>query len=513
LNSTRRSIVLGFLIAALARPAIAGKGNGDLYVSTVGDDSNPGTIEKPFRTIQHAADRAKPGATIYVRGGIYCQQLTIKGSGNAQEGFITFQSQPGEQAILDGACLTPGEGDSSMVMMRDVSFIRIQGFEIRNYRTRDYRSVPAGIRVFGGGSHIEILENDVHNIEQNFEGRSAREHGANGFGIAVYGTDARTPISELIIAGNQVHHLKTGLSESLVLNGNVAGFQVTKNHVHDNNNIGIDAIGFEQTAPDPAVDRARDGVISENVVYNITARGNPAYGDGPDSDGIYVDGGTRILIERNVVHDVDFGIELASEHFEGNTSHVTARNNLIYSCHAAGFAIGGYDLKRGATEDTVIVNNTLYSNDTWKTGSGEFLMQFYLRNNVFKNNIIYVGEHGRVLSSKSGPRDRTPTVILDYNLYYLPAGSKVAKWSYDEKNFSSFEDYVHATGNDRNSRFTNPRFVDSTSNNFHLQPDSPARGSGGHLGSQSVGDHDLDGRPRLEGTKIDIGCYQTPVVF
>lgn len=65
-----------------------------------------------------------------------------------------------------------------------------------------------------------------------------------------------------------------------------------------------------------------------------------------------------------------------------------------YSCHAAGFSIGGYDLKRGTTEDTIILNNTIYSNDTWKIGLGEFLMQFYLRNNIFKNNIVYVGEHG-----------------------------------------------------------------------------------------------------------------------
>lgn len=34
----------------------------------------------------------------------------------------------------------------------------------------------------------------------------------------------------------------------------------------------------------------------------------------------YVDGGTRILIERNIVHDVDYGIELASEHSGGNTT-------------------------------------------------------------------------------------------------------------------------------------------------------------------------------------------------
>ena len=137
-----------------------------------------------------------------------------------------------------------------------------------------------------------------------------------------------------------------------MVNGNVAGFRISKNIVHDNNNIGIDVIGFERTAPDPEVDRARDGVVRENLVYNVTSRGNPAYGNEANSDGIYVDGGTRILIERNVMHDVDYGLELASEHFAGNTSHIVARNNLIYSCHTAGLSVGGYDLKRGRTEDT-----------------------------------------------------------------------------------------------------------------------------------------------------------------
>lgn len=103
-------------------------------------------------------------------------------------------------------------------------------------------------------------------------------------GIGVYGTDAKIPITDLVIDGNEVHHLKTGLSESLVVNGNVAGFRITKNVVHDNNNIGIDIIGFEHVAQDPAVDRARDGVVSENLVYDITSRGNLA--DYPDSDGI-----------------------------------------------------------------------------------------------------------------------------------------------------------------------------------------------------------------------------------
>src|SRR5580658_9218114 len=401
LRSIHRLVIHAFLVLVVSGVGIAAGAHSDLYVSTNGDDSNPGTIEKPLRTIQYAADIAKPGDTVNLRAGSYCQRLAVKVSGNAEQGFITFRSQPGEHAILDGGCLTPPAGESNMVRLTNVSFVRIEGLEIRNYRTSDFGSVPGGIRVFGGGSHIELLHNNVHHIEQNSPRRLRPGSGANGFGISVYGTSATTPISDLIIDGNDVHNLKTGSSESLVVNGNVAGFRITKNTVHDNNNIGIDVIGFEHTAPDPAVDRARDGVVSENLVYSITARGNPAYGEGPDSDGIYVDGGTRILIERNIVHDTDFGIELASEHRVGSTSHITARNNLIYHCHTAGVSIGGYAPERGHTDHCTVANNTFYENDTSATGSGEFQMQWNMADNIFENNIFYAGSRCLIALNKS----------------------------------------------------------------------------------------------------------------
>jgi hypothetical protein len=480
-----------------------------LYVSPLGSDSNPGTMVRPFLTLQHAADEAKPGDTVNVRGGKYCEQLAVTSSGSSDAGYITYRSQPGETAILDGSCLTEKVGDRAMIALHSVSYIKIEGLEVRNNKTADRRCVPIGIRVDGHGSYIEIRNDNVHNIEQRYPGRISSGHGANGFGIAVYGTDADAPITNLIVDGNEVHHLQTGSSESLVLNGNVTHFHVTRNRVHDNNNIGIDVIGFERTAPDPKVDRARDGIVAENTVYDITSRGNPAYGNDASSDGIYVDGGTRVVIERNIVHNVDFGIELASEHLGRDTSHIIARNNLIYSCHTAGISIGGYDPNRGTTDDTTFVNNTLYKNDTWHTGTGEFQMQFHVRNNIFKNNIIYVGDSGRVMRSRSGRvNPATPTVTLDQNLYYYPAGPDAVKWSLDGKDYASFKAYVQATGNDRHSLFANPKFVDPGRNNFHLQKDSPALGRGGDFGPGIVGTMDLDGGARCPNGKIDIGCYQ-----
>ena len=77
----------------------------------------------------------------------------------------------------------------------------------------------------------------------------------------------------------------------MVLNGNVEHFVVSHNKVHDNDNIGIDFIGFEGECPTPALDQARNGVCTDNVVYNITSYGNPAYGKDRSADGLYVDGG------------------------------------------------------------------------------------------------------------------------------------------------------------------------------------------------------------------------------
>lgn len=505
-------LLLVLFLLSIVPPACRGaarNSSATLYVSPSGSDANPGSEERPFRTLQHAADVASPGTTVDVRGGTYCQRLAVHVSGNAAQGYITFRSAPGGKAVLDGSCLTPEVGTSAMVALHNVSFVRIQGFEIRNNKTADRLRVPVGIRVYGSGSHIQILNNDVHNIEQTYPGRMGSGHGANGFGIAVYGTDAKTPISDLVIDGNEVHHLQTGSSESLVLNGNVTNFRVTRNTVHDNNNIGIDIIGFERTAPNLAVDRARNGVVSRNLVYNITSRGNPAYGNDVSSDGIYVDGGTHVLIERNVMHDVDFGLELASEHRNGSTSHIVARNNLIYSCHTAGITIGGYDRKRGTTEDTIIVNNTLYKNDTEDTGTGEFQMQFYLRNNIFENNIIYVGKSGRALNSRSSREESgVPTVIVDHNLFYYTDGPSAVKWSFDGKDYAGFAQYRKATGNGKHSIFADPRLVDPSANNFRLKSDSPARNAGANLGSSVVGARDLDGHPRVRGGEIDIGCYE-----
>jgi len=248
-------------------------------------------------------------------------------------------------------------------------------------------------------------------------------------------------------------------------------------------------------------------VVSNNLVYNITSRGNPAYREDESSDGIYVDGGTRILIEQNVMHDVDFGIELASEHRDRATSYITARNNLIYHSHTAGVSMGGYAPERGRTDHCIVVNNTLYQNDTSATGSGEFQMQWNMADNIFENNIVFAGPHCLMTLNKSQVDKSKPPAIIDHNLYYCVPGAQASTWALASTTVTWFDQYVETTGSDRHSHFSDPHFVDPAKNDFHLQSDSPAPAAG-TTEQVPMGEVDLDGAARVKSGNIDMGCYQ-----
>ncbi len=74
------------------------------YVATNGSDSNPGTIDQPWKTIQKAADTLVAGATVYIRGGTYNEQVKPKNSGISGY-YITYSAYQDEQVTIDGMIL------------------------------------------------------------------------------------------------------------------------------------------------------------------------------------------------------------------------------------------------------------------------------------------------------------------------------------------------------------------------------------------------------------------------
>jgi len=471
------------------------------YVSTAGNDSNAGTISSPWRTIQHAANTLQAGDTVYVRAGVYNESVNIAVSGSAAGGAITFQNYPGENAIVDGTGLTPSTSNTQgLFNIAGQSYVTIQGFEIRNFQTSSASATPAGIWVSGSGTNIQILNNVVHNIV------TTSETNGNAFGIAVYGTEAPVAITNITISGNQVYSCKTGNSETVNVDGNVTNFTISNNIIHDNDNIGIDAIGFEGVSPDPTYDYARNGTISGNTVYNISAINNPGEGKQYDADGIYVDGGSQIVVERNLVYACDLNIEAASEHSGHVSSYVTIRSNVIYHGNSVGISIGGYSSGVGGSDHITIVNNTLFENDTQNTGSGELQVQYYATNNVFENNIVYATSQGLFINNytKSEPNP----VAADYNLYYSSLNSASADFLWNGTDHTGFSTYQSATGEDSHSQYVDPLFLSVTSPALQVQATSPSINAGTNLGSTVEGTYDFAGNPRIQGTSIDIGAYE-----
>ena len=74
-----------------------------LHVSTAGSDQSDGTADFPFRTINHAASRARPGDTVRVRGGEYREWVQPPHGGISDERRITFEAAPGEHVIIKGS--------------------------------------------------------------------------------------------------------------------------------------------------------------------------------------------------------------------------------------------------------------------------------------------------------------------------------------------------------------------------------------------------------------------------
>ena len=467
------------------------------YVATTGNDTNAGTLASPWRTIQKAANTLAPGDTVLVRGGVYSEAVSVNVSGSAASGPVTFQNYPGESPIVDGSTTPVPDGNAGLFSIVGRSYVSVSGFEIRNYRTNALHIVPAGVWIGGGAHDISIISNNIHHIENT----NANADGA--YGLVVYGDNAAT-ISNIVICANELHDLKTAWSESMALDGNVSDFEVSGNRVHDNWNIGILFAGGYGTYSVASLDRARHGVCRDNVIWRCSTASNPNY-NSPSCAGIYCDGSTDIVVEHNKSFLNDIGMEFAAENKGKATDHITVRDNVCWSNGMGGIFIGGYDANRGRTEFCTITHNTLYHNDTLGWGQGEFLLQFDTRSNTFTHNILVVADTANNLLIANTFTQNTNNTI-DWNLYHAPGGAAASKWQWKKTARTGFTTFKTASGNDSNSIFADPLFINPGATNFHLATNSPAVNAGATNFAAVEGETDMDGQSRVSGGRTDLGA-------
>jgi hypothetical protein len=241
-----------------------------------------------------------------------------------------------------------------------------------------------------------------------------------------------------------------------------------------------------------------------------TSTSNPVYHNQVGADAYYCDGCTRVIVERNLIHDSDLS-EMASEHSGHVSSYVIFRNNVIYHALYVGLSIGGYSKNVGGTDHCVIVNNTLWDDGTYgSSGLGEFQIQYYATNNTVENNIF----DGYTLTSKYLVYDlstQANPAVLDYNDYYNTAGAASSLFEWLGKSITGFANYQSTSGQDAHGKFADPQFANLTSTppNLDVLSTSPAINAGTNLGSSVVGIVDYAGNPRVNANgQINMGAYE-----
>ena len=439
-----------------------------LVVAPFGSDANPGTAVAPLLTIQVAVRRLGAGGVVELRGGVYEQRVHLLGVHD-----VTIRPFAHEHPVLDGSSLRPPAGLTAMIEIADSAGVTVSGLDVRGLRTTKLNVTPAGIYVHGHGTGIRIVGNHVHDLGNDNQTLGSFDIDAHG--IAVYGDDPHASISQLSIDGNEVDHLHLGASESVVVNGNVDGWTIAHNRIHDNDNIGIDAIGFESTLSGPdrytVRNRARNGVIADNVVARIQSRGNPAYWEGSEggvaqwcncADGIYIDGGTHISVTGNRVTGNDIGIEVAAENARGSADHVRVTDNRVTGSLYTGIATGGYcngaadcgGVRTGSSHDNTFANNWLRGNNQLNDGSPEILVQYYTSNDTFTGNTVIATNDAHVVYGTVPGGFSRGNISDDNHFQATGATGGAAEFGWAGAIYPSFDTFRQATGQDAASTFS-----------------------------------------------------------
>ena len=371
----------------------------------------------------------------YLKSGEYKEKITI----DKPNVSIIGLKDGDKKAVLtgDGKNKKYAKKNADTMIKIQASNVTIDNVEITDLWLKSASNDinPIGIKVYDGVDNIRISNCEIHDMGCKYGNSTSKNWNGHGIIVAGYDDNGNTSkgISNVTIDDCYLHDLTLGQSETLVLNGNVEDFQVYNNRIDKCDNIGIDIIGYEHKQDEN--DSARKGDIYNNIVTNISSGPNNAYGFEACAGGIYVDGGQYVNIHDNYVEGCDIGIELASEHENRFTDHITVTNNiLVKNNELGGISIGGCyekDKITGYATNCEIKNNTVYN----EAGTCFNIQKANDVNNVISNNIFFAAndENASIYDNDKKGENTSNTIVNNLvNLKEYPDSINKKKDIYDE---------------------------------------------------------------------------------
>lgn len=455
---------------ALFIPRTPGTGNA-YYVSTIGNDANPGTLSQPWRTIQKAANTVVAGDTVYIRGGTYNEKVTLQNKHGTSSEWITFMPYNNENVIVDASGIS-GTYDGIFRLLGANSYIRITGLTLKSTRGH-------GIFLNANGgeiNHIRIDHCTIHDCESS--------------GIYCWSDSANSHyVRNVEFDHNIVYDVNNGISygsegcspQEAISFSNVQGFEIHHNTLSLYGKEGIDAKSGSS-----------DGSIHHNV---IDTSNNDLATTCVWHQGIYIDGYTRVNSNIDVYNNIitgsgGNGIILNAEKpgDGGAIQNINVYNNIVSIHHEPGWpqfrcldSLDNADWTNVKIYDNTFFNNG--GNPSRIIPDAAHITNLIIANNIFSTT----GTNCLSFQSLSHPQ---PQVTLTNNLFYRSDGSGHATWT------NGIYDGINPINSD-------PKFVGG--GDFHLQSDSPAKDTGISTYSSTF---DFDGNPRPIGGGYDIGAYE-----
>jgi parallel beta-helix repeat protein len=467
--------------------------NNIYYVANDGNDTNPGTLSQPWKTIQKVTSTVKAGDLVYVRGGNYSgiDSGWIFQNSGTQTNPITLTNYPDEQVIfkLTGDLFVCSiNQDNQAWKTPKADYIRIIGTDVLPIVISNTVESKKGIVILGavGAQGAGFSASDCDNWEI-----AGVDFVDVGYGIFTFKNNWGLPeehsTDSWYVHDNRVYgfYRESGMQ----FNGD--------NNLIENNEI------YKVTN---RVDTPYGCQILNLLGDNNIVRGNTLSGLGSTAlcPGIMFewDMADTNLVEQNLIYDVKIGIDI-----EGGDNNMI-RNNIVYRLGSpgpfnAGIEIKSYDSTKTnwpCNEGTGSAQALLPPNDpTYPDYSNYYSTRnCHSTGNQIFNNVI----DGFVEGIRFYPLLGEDTVIRN-NIF-----SRWTRGSICFYNDNGTCKKLPPEITESNNATKNFGFVDLQHYNFHLAADSPLIDNGYDLLAQNPNDFDGEKRPQGEG--YDIGAYESP---
>jgi len=415
------------------------------FVATSGNDANPGTFAKPWRTVQHAANVAN--GAVWLRAGTYSGNITVTRSG------LTFSAFPGELAIVNGG--------SNGFRFYKVSSGALRYLTIQNANS----SMGAGVLI-DTSSNVTVANSVIHNNKN--------------YGVRIqYSTNS-------IVRDSHIYKNQEGIRVAYT----AGGTQILNNLIYSQDTMINDAVKDSGGGV---------GITFLKTTGKVLASGNqlwlnraPSRWYGYDGGAFEIYGASDVTITGNIAWNNKDLMETGTNGLPCN--NITFTRNIGFAASTVkGYARG---LIIACASNSLFANNTLDGfdiSDVSVVDKPGYKFQGSEVGLKIENNILRTNGQGVFYF------DHLPSgVVIDYNLIWNSSGGSLV-YIVGKGSTSSFTTLKSWIGRMSHGINADPKFYNGTTHDYRLLVGSPAVNTAARIGTETT---------PFVGTAPDMGRWE-----